>query len=409
MTRAFQKTQCRICGNKHLIPVLNLGSLPLANSFVTKRALKRHEARFPLAVQLCSECSLLSLRHVIDPRILFKNYRYLTGASIPLVAHFEEEAKMIARRYIRDKDDLVVEFGSNDGALLSALKGRCRVLGVDPAKNLSALATRRGVPTVTAFWGEETARRIQKKYGQAKVIVANNVFAHIDDLHDCMRAVSLLLRDDGVFISESHWVGNLIGEGGFDQIYHEHLSYYSLHALARLARAHGLIIGDAALVPIHGESLRVSMKKHGTPRVSVQRLLLREQKIGLTRPKVFREFATKVEKNRRDLQCLLKELKNKEKTIAGYGAPAKGNTLLNYFKIGPDTLDFITDTTLTKQGLYTPGTQIPILSPNALRRNPPDYLLLLAWNYVDAILKKEKSLRAKGVKFIIPVPEVRVV
>ena len=226
MTRSFQKKQCRICGNTRLVLVLDLGRQPPANGFLTKRALKRPEARFPLAVQFCPKCSLLSLCQVIDPRTLFKNYRYLTGASVPLVAHFEEEAETIAQRCIRHKDDLVVEFGSNDGVLLAALKGHCRVLGVDPATNLSTLAKKRGVPTIPAFWDEETARRIRKKYGLAKVIVANNVFAHIDDLHDCMRGVSLLLRDDGVFISESHWVGNLIGEGGFDQIYHEHLSYY---------------------------------------------------------------------------------------------------------------------------------------------------------------------------------------
>lgn len=408
MTRSFQKEQCRICGNKRLIPVLNLGSLPLANSFVTKRALKLPEARFPLAVQFCPRCSLLSLCSVINSRILFGNYRYLTGASVPLVAHFEEEAGMIASKFIRNKDDLVVEFGSNDGALLSALKGRCRVLGVEPAKNLSLLATQRGVPTTIAFWSKETARRIRKRYGQAKVIVANNVFAHIDDLHDCMRGIALLLRDDGVFISESHWVGNLIGEGGFDQIYHEHLSYYSLHALRTLAQAHALVITNVELVPIHGASLRVYMQKQGKPSRAVIRLLAREKKLGLTTQSVFREFATKVEKNRRDLERLLKELKDKKETIAGYGAPAKGNTLLNYFKIGPDILDFVTDTTVMKQGLYTPGTQIPILSPDALTDNPPDYLLLLAWNYADAILKKEKALRAKGVRFIIPVPKVKI-
>ncbi len=410
MAYSSQKKQCRICGHKRLIPVLNLGSLPLANRFVAKRALKRSEARFPLAIQFCQRCSLLSLCTVVDQRILFKHYQYLTGASAPLVAHFEEEAEMIAKRFIRDTKDLVVEFGSNDGALLSALTGRCRVLGVDPALKMAEIAESRGVPTLTGFFNKSTAEKVLKKYGAAKVIIANNVFAHIDDLHDCMRGILLLLRDDdGVFISESHWVGNLIGEGGFDQIYHEHLSYYSLHALTRLADAHGLIVSNVELVPIHGASLRIYMQKKGTQSASVRSLLSREEKLGLTHLVTFQRFAKRALKNRTVLRGLLQDIRRKKKIIAGYGAPAKGNTLLNYCKIGKRDLAFVTDTTPSKQGLFTPGTHIPVVSPEVLKNNPPDYLLLLAWNYADAILKKEKSLRAKGVKFIIPVPKVRVV
>ena len=409
MTRYFQKKQCRICGNRRLAQVLELGTQPLANNFLKEKELKRKETHFPLAVQFCEKCSLLSLRHVVNPRILFAGYRYRTSASAPLVAHFEEEARMIARKFIRDGNDLVVEFGSNDGVLLSALKGTCRVLGVDPARNVASLAKANGVETMPAFFNEKTAEKIKRKYGEAKVIVANNVFAHIHDIHDVMKGIHALLREDGVFISESHWVGNLLDEGGFDQIYHEHLSYYSLHALQTLAEAHGLIITNVELVPIHGESLRVYMQKQGKPSPAVTRLLAREKRIGLTKKSVFRDFGKKVKKNRAELRVLLSKIKRNNKTIVGYGAPAKGNTLLNYFNIGADTVDFITDTTLAKQGLYTPGTHIPIVSPDALKTKLPDYLLLLAWNYADAILKKEKDLRSRGVRFIIPVPKVKVV
>lgn len=389
--------------------MLNLGAQPPANNFLTKRELTLPEARFPLVVQFCEKCSLLSLRHSVNPRVLFKNYHYETGASFPLVAHFREEARMLKRRYRLKKNDLVVEFGSNDGVLLSELTSTCRVLGVDPAKNLTALARKRGVQTVVAFFGEKTAKRMRSVNGQARIIVANNVFAHIHDLRDVMKGVNTLLQEDGVFVSEAHWVGNLLNEGGFDQIYHEHLSYYSLHALKALADSHSLVITDVELVPIHGESLRVYMQKQGRPNARVTRLLSREKALGLTKIKVFIDFGKKIEKNRAEIRKLLSGLKRTHKTIAGYGAPAKGNTLLNYFNIGQVTLDFITDTTHAKQGLYTPGTHIPVVSPEVLKTGLPDYFLLLAWNYADAILRKESALRAKGVKFIIPVPKVKVV
>lgn len=409
MANYIERKQCRICGGKHLVPVLNLGRQPPANGFLKKSEIAKKEPRFPLAVQFCPRCSLLSLRHVVNPRLLFRGYRYETGASAPLVAHFEEEAEMIARKFVRSKNDLVLEFGSNDGALLAVLKEKCRVLGVDPAKNLAAIARKRGVPTISAFFGEKTASRIQEKYGQARVIVANNVFAHIDDIHDCMRGVAMLLAPNGVFISESHWVGNLIIGGGFDQLYHEHLSYYSLHALMRLAKMHGLVVTNAELFPIHGASIRVSMQRCGTTSGAVQRLLEREKKLGLTSISALRKFAEKAKETRVRLRELIQELARKGKTLAGYGAPAKGNTLLNYCRLGAREIAFLTDTTPSKQGLFTPGAHIPVVSPDVFKTYAPDYLLLLAWNYADAILEREKALRAQGVKFIIPAPKVRTV
>lgn len=409
MKSITSRLACRVCGNRRLAPVLDLGRQPPANNFLSRSDVKKPEPRFPLAVQFCKRCSLLSLRHVVNPRLLFSGYRYQTGASAPLVAHFEEEARMISKQFIRSRKDLVVEFGSNDGVLLAALRSRCRVLGVDPARNLAALARKRGVPTVAIFFTERAAARIKKEHGGARVILANNVFAHIDDLHDVMRGVGALLAPDGVFISESHWVGNLVSEGGFDQIYHEHLSYYSLHTLSHLAAVHGLVVTHAELFPIHGASMRVYLRKKGVASASVRRLLAREKKSGLTNAAVFQKFARKAKETRVRLRELIRELNHKGKTVAGYGAPAKGNTLLNYCTIGSNDVLYITDTTPSKQGMFTPGTHIPVVAPETLKKNLPDYLLLLAWNYADAILKKEKTLRAKGVKFIIPIPRVEVV
>lgn len=404
----FRKT-CRICLGTRLEKVLDLGAMPPANAFLQKNELGKPEEKFPLELYFCKECSLLQLRHVVNPEILFKNYHYQTSASSPLVTHFKEMSGGIVSKYIRSKNDLVVEIGSNDGSLLENMKNHSKILGVDPAPEMEKLAKVRGVPTMTAFFDAETAEKITAEHGNAKVIIANNVLAHIDDIQSVFKGIKKLLKPDGVCVFEAHWVGNLIGKGGYDQIYHEHLCYFSLHALSYLAKKFGLKILDVETVPIHGESLRATMGKNGAPKRSVELFLKKEKKLGLHKLKTFRQFAKKVEDNKHSLITLLKKLKAKNKRITGYGAPAKGNTLLNFSNIGPNTLDFITDTTPLKQGLYAPGSKIPVVSPEENAKTPSDYILLLSWNYADAILKKESALREKGVKFIIPVPEVKII
>ncbi len=404
-----QNKKCRVCGNPKLEKILDLGKTPLANAFVSKNNLKGREAYFPLVLVFCDKCSLVQLNHSVDPEILFQNYHYNTGASKPLVDHFICMANELSKNYLDSKNDLVVEFGSNDGVFLGALKDRHRVLGVDPAENMAKMARERGIETITDYFGKRSAKQIAKKHGQAKVIVANNVFAHIDDIHDVLGGVHILLHDDGHFIFECHWVGNLIGHGGFDQIYHEHLFYYSLHSLQTLLGTLGMVIRDVKLVPIHGESLRVYAAKKGKEGKAVGDFLKREEEMGLTKKEKYKDFSEKVESNKERLSDLLRALKKLGHTVVGYGAPGKSTTLLNYLNIGPKTLDFVTDTTPAKQGAYTPGTHIPIVHPDILKKKRPDYILLLSWNYSDAILEKEKELRQKGTKFIIPVPEIRIV
>jgi SAM-dependent methyltransferase len=404
----FRKN-CRICFGKNFHKIINLGEMPPANAFLGQDELKRAEEQFPLSLYFCNDCGLVQLRHVVDPEILFKNYHYQTSASAPLVKHFREMALEIASKHIKNADELVVEIGSNDGVLLENLKQSARVLGVDPDEKMAEIANSRGVPTLTGFFNKNTAKEILKNHGQAKVIVANNVLAHIDDLHSVIDGVKILLSGNGRFIFEAHWVGNLIGNGGYDQIYHEHLCYFSLHSISRLAKKFGLKVLDVALVPIHGESLKVTIGKNGSVNKSVEMFLKKEKKLGLEKSATYEKFSKKVKTNKKELVKLLKQLKKDGKTIVGYGAPAKGNTLLNYCGIGPDILDFITDTTPIKQGLFTPGTRIPIMHPEKVHQTTPDYILLLAWNYAPEILKKETALRKKGVKFIIPVPQVRIV
>lgn len=400
---------CAVCSGRALVPVLDLGSMPPANSFLARAGEARKEKRFPLSVCLCADCGLLQLRHVVHPRLLFSTYQYRTGASAPLVAHFRKLADEIVRRYIRGMKDLVVEVGSNDGSLLECFISVCRVLGVDPARKLSALARKKGVPTLTRFFNRETAEEILRNYGAARVILANNVLAHIDDVRGVFEGIRLLLHPEGRCIFEVHWVGNLVGEGGFDQVYHEHLFYYSLYSVNALLRATGLKILDAELVPVHGESLRVFAGTTGKMSARAAALLAREKKLGLSDARTYHALSERATAVKRALVSLLRALKRDGKRVAGYGAPAKGNTLLNYCGIGPETLLFLTDTTPAKQGTLAPGSHIRVVSPTVLKRDPPDYLLLLAWNYADAILEKEKKLRERGVKFIIPVPEVRIV
>ena len=382
--------------------------MPPANAFLRKENFAEEES-FPLTVIFCNDCFLLQVPEVIDASILFKDYDYITSASKPLADHFVEMGKVLKDKFISSKEDLMVEVGGNDGTLLGAIKDDCRVLNIDPAENIASLAREKGVKTTVAFFNQQTADVVRADYGGAKVVVANNVMAHIDDMRGIFSSVSSLLSDDGVFAFEVHWVGNLIGEGGFDQIYHEHLCYYSLLSLNTLVESAGLHIFDVEFVPIHGKSLRVFAGKKNEKTKAVDEVFALEKDMGLDNINTFKQFSQKVEKNKADILDTLSQLKNKGKKIAGYGAPAKGNTLLNFVGIGPDVVDYLTDTTSMKQGLYSPGMHIPVVAPEKLLSDRPDYILLLAWNYADAILKKEMKLREDGVKFIIPVPEIKII
>lgn len=409
MQDCINKTACRVCGGTDLVKVLDLGSTPPANAFLKKEDLKKSEKSFPLVLYFCRTCSLVQLLDVVNPEILFKDYHYVTGASAPWVTYFKQYAEEFIRPLVTSENDLVIDIGGNDGVLLGFVKKYARVLNVDPADNLAPLSEEKGVPFYPAFFTSSTADEILLKYGKVKVVVANNVFAHTDPLRDVFKGVAKLIGDDGTFIFQVHWQKQLIEEGAFDQIYHEHLCFHSLHDLIHLVESAGMNIYDAHVVPMQGQSLRVFAGKNRLPTSNVQRILREEKAAGLTDESTHHAFAQKIEGNKNKLLALLSELKSAGKKITGYGATAKGNTLLNYYGIGSDTIDYITDTTVQKQGLYSPGMHIPVVSPERLLTDTPDYVLLLAWNFKDAILEKERALREKGVKFIITVPEVIIV
>jgi len=409
MKNYITRDSCRICGSKDLVLILDLGETPLANGFLSKTELDKKEEKFPLAVYFCKECSLVQLFDVVDPKILFGKYHFMTSASKPSVDHFAKFGKELADRFVKSKNDLVIDIGGNDGTLLGNLKDFCRVLNIEPAGNIAEISNKNGISTINYFFSSDLAKKVLDEYGKAAVISANNIIAHTDKVKDVFAGANLLLKDGGVFVFEAHWVKNLIGEGGFDQVYHEHLCYYSLHALKRLIESSGLFINDVKSVPMQGESLRVYAGKTKGSSPAVDEFLKKEKEAGITNVETYLDFSSKVANNAKKVKELLVSLKSQGKKIIGYGAAAKGNTLLNYFGIGADLLDYIVDTTPIKQGLYSPGSHVPVVHPEKIKEQTPDYIFILAWNYADAIIEKERSLKEKGVKFIIPVPNVRII
>lgn len=409
MEKITKNKYCRVCGSFKLTKIVDLGKMPPANAFLNSKELSRPEELFPLAVYFCKNCSLVQLRDVVHPKLLYTKYDYMSSASKPLADYLSALGRQLADRFVNSKNNLVVDIGGNDGTLLSAIKDRCRVLNIEPATKIAKLSRAKGVPVFNNFFSEKIAAKIVKEIGNANVVTANNVVAHIDNLDDLFRGIKILIGDKGVFSFDVHWVGNLIGEGGFDQIYHEHLCYFSLAVVKRFVESRGLRVFDVQLTDMHGASLRVFVAKDRPVTSAVSKMLNEEKKRKLDKLATYTSFAKKVYKNRTEFVKLLARLKGKNKIIVGYGAPAKGNTLFNFCKVNTKYIDFIIDTTPFKQGLFAPGSKIPVLHPNEFKNKKPDYAVLLAWNYADMIIKKEKEFRASGGKFIIPVPRVKII
>lgn len=413
MENAKKIAICRLCKSKKLEKVLDLGKTPPANSFLKKSQLKDKEECFPLVVNFCTNCGQLQLSHVVNPEILFRHYVWVSSTSPVTVAHFEEYANSVFHKLKLKKGDFVVEMGSNDGVLLKPFKKlEAQVLGVDPARNVARRATREGIPSLPHFFGIKIAKEIAKKYGKAKVITANNVFAHINDLDEIVKAVLYLLDKEGAFIIEAPYNIDLLEKNLFDIVYHEHLSYISVRPLDRFFKSFGMEIFDVIKRDVHGGSVRIFVKmakaKHERHK-SVQKFLDLEKRKKLSDINTYLAFAKKIQKNKIALSKLLRGLKRERKTIAGYGAPAKSTTLLHYFNIGKEVLDFIADDSPFKQRLFTPGKHIPVVAPKELYTRKPDYLLILAWNFAKPIMKMHKKFAENGGKFIVPVPKPKIV
>ncbi|MEK7502620.1 MAG: class I SAM-dependent methyltransferase [Patescibacteria group bacterium] len=399
---------CRLCRSRKLIDFVNLGNMPLADFFLKDPGVKEH--KFPLIVKVCAKCFLVQLMGDVNSDLLFgQNYGFYTGGSPSSIDYFEKYAKSVMNRFPKESKNFIVEIASNDGTLLKPfVKNKYRALGVDPAKNVAKDANNNGVPTIASFFNKKLASNIVLKEKKAGVIIANNVIAHVDDLFDFMRGVKHLLDENGVFIFECQYFPYLLFNNQFDNIYHEHRSFFSLFPLMKLLRKFDLEAFDVEEHDTQGGSIRVFVAHKGKRKVgkSLLRSLQNEKEFGINNMDTYLGFQTRVNYVKTKLNQILKSLKDENKTIAGYGASAKSGTLLNYCKVGKNYLDYIVDKTPYKCGLYSPGMHIPIISSEeeSKKRAKPDYYLLLVWNYAEKIIEREKNFQKNGGKFIIPIP-----
>lgn len=409
----IKRTMCLICEHSNLIPYLSLGETALANSYLTEGDLEKPEFKAPLEVYFCEECYLAQLLHIVDRELLFRDYAYFTSTSPTTIEHFNSYAEEVMAKFPDLARQLTFEIASNDGILLQSFSNMgAKVLGIDPARNVAEVAMKKGIETIPEFFTSAFVPNLIKKYSKAGVILANNVLAHTDVLNNIVAGVSQFLDKRGVFVFEVQYLFDLLQKNEFDNTYHEHTCYFSLHPLTRLIQKHGMDIFNIKHVDTQGGSLRV-YASHAPlvyPRdPSVDYYLNLEKSAGLDKKETYLEFAKRPPVVKEKLKNLLQNLKTKGKKIAGYGAPAKGNTLLQYAGITNDDISYITDNASSKQGKYTPGTHIPIVSPSKLKENIPDYILILAWNYVSSILEREKWFSEQGGKFIIPIPEPKII
>lgn len=404
--------RCRACGSNRGTLILDLGIQPLANNLLLPEHLARKEPSFPLRLAVCRSCWLLQILDLVPPVQLFSEYLYFSSFSDLMLSH----AQQAAQRYIRDfsltNQSQVIEIASNDGYLLQFfVRAGVPSLGIEPAANIAQAAQAKGIETIVEFFGTTLAKRLVRSGQQADLILGNNVFAHAPDINDFLIGLEALLRPHGRVILEFPYASDFIEKGEFDTVYHEHVFYFSLTALQPLFQKHGLSIFDIERLPIHGGSLRLFAGREGIhPRqASVDSLLADEQHRGLNSLKYYEGFGERVQNLRERLNALLADLRRQGKSIAAYGASAKGSTLLNFLRIEPGTLSFVADRSVHKQGRLTPGTHIPIVSPEELMKVQPDYTLLLTWNFSEEILEQQKPYRSRGGKFIIPIPDLRVI
>jgi len=403
-----RNTTCRDCGSDKLTLFLDLNDQPPANAFVANDSVK-DEANYPLKAYVCENCQLVQLIDVVDLDELFQDYVYFSaGAGTTTPKHFSDYAEDIIKRFSLKKDAFVVELGSNDGLLLQAFKeqGISNVLGVDPARNVAEVANKRGVETLAQPWNEALAKEIQETRGSADLVIGNNVVAHINDHQDLFKGIRALLSPKGVFVFEAPYLIDMFDNLSFDTIYHEHLSCLSLRPIKRMVEELGLEVIDMETKAVQGVSMRVFIAQKGAHVVSerVEEFVQKELAYKLDSVDTYHTLAKRVHARKKEILTLLEKLKAEGKRIAGYGAPAKGNTLLNFLETGPETLEYLTDES-TKIGKLSPGMHIPVIDVKEARETPPDYFVLLAWNYLDSVLEKEKDMRAKGTKFIVPIGE----
>ncbi len=403
---------CRFCRTPLVHTFADLGIAPLSNAFVKASALARPDVLFPLHARVCANCFLVQLEEFQAPKDIFTDYAYFSSFSSSWLKHCEAYAQKMLDEGLLPPHGRVVEIASNDGYLLQFFQNRgVEVLGIEPAANVAAAAIKKGIPTEVCFFGTQTARRIIEIHGPADLLAANNVLAHVPDLNDFVRGLAVLLAPAGLATLEFPSLRRLIAENQFDTIYHEHFSYFSLMTARRIFREHGLQVYDAEELTTHGGSLRIyarhaALKTADTSRL--QTLLTAEETFGLGRLETYTSFPARVQHVKHSLLDFLHRARAAGKKIAAYGAPAKGNTLLNYCGVGTDFITFTVDRNPTKQNTWLPGSRIPVRAPEAIREFRPDVVLILPWNLRDEIMGEMAQIREWGGRFVVPIPETTV-
>lgn len=406
--------KCRFCNSQIKTIFINLGETPLSNSFLKYEDLKLSEKKFPLKVLVCEECFLVQIQEFETPNKIFSEYAYFSSYSKSWLQHAENYVNMISKRNNLGKDNFIIELASNDGYLLQFFKNKgIPVMGIEPAANIAKVAEEKGIKTIIDFFGEKLAKKLVNEGIKADLIIGNNVLAHVPDINDFVKGISILLKNNGTINIEFPHLLQLIKYNQFDTIYHEHFSYFSLHSVKKIFEFNNLKIFDVEEIPTHGGSLRIYAKHKANENFeiknSVEKLLEKEKDFGLLDLSFYLEFSKKVESAKIKLIDFFYNAKQNKKKIVCYGAAAKGNTLLNYCGIDREYVEYVVDKNSYKQGLYLPGSNLPIKDPQEIKNTKPDFVMILPWNIKEEIMKDISFIRDWGGKFVIPIPEVKII